>query len=437
MVLNWTPSVIVDIIVALLIFTSAILTKITPRIKKIRSLFFFRLFVIGYGIHIILFALSNLYLNIFFDQLSLIFFVPTAIFLIIGINYLMKEVIFSYTLLFIFGGCVLLLYLAFQPGLILIQLQSGYLAINEQGLLDIVYSLLMAMIGVILFYWGLKTRINAPLMIKREASIFLFGMIIGFFSIPTYIFFPKPYNNIVANIIIAFGSFIFIFAFIREPKLLYILPFTIHRIVVKDRNGYGLFDYDWSELDIKEPIFTGFINAVQLMSEEVMHIGGVLSIDLTEGILILNESEYITVGLIASKSSKLLRDSLIGFSKDFEEKFQRELNKSIIDKKEYTATYELIEKYFSNFPSKLIKSRKQPLLLAGKYVKIPLELENKLRKIFPDEEEYEAIKTELIKSPLSFYSEFTALYKEYKDEIEKISDEKMKYLDENYESNKQ
>jgi len=180
-----------------------------------------------------------------------------------------------------------------------------------------------------------------------------------------------------------------------------------------------------------------FINAVQLMSDEVMNIGGLLSIDLTEGILILNESEYITVGLVASKSSKLLRDSLIGFSKDFQIKFKRELKKSIRDKKEYTTAYELIDKYFSNFPSKLIKSRKQPLLLTGKYVKIPLELENKLRIIFPDEEEYEAIKTELIKSPLSFTSGFTKLYNELKDEIEKISDEEMKYLDENSERNKQ
>ena len=162
-----------------------------------------------------------------------------------------------------------------------------------------------------------------------------------------------------------------------------------------------------------------------------------MSIDLTEGTLILKESEYITVGLVASKSSKLLMDSLIGFSEDFEEKFQRELNKSIIDKNEYVAAHELIEKYFSNFPSKLVKSRKQPLLLSGKYVKIPLELENKLRKIFPDEDEYEAIKTELIKSPLSFTYGFTKLYNELKDEIEKISDEKMKYLNKNYKGNKQ
>jgi len=239
-----------------------------------------------------------------------------------------------------------------------------------------------------------------------------------------------------SNITLSIGVFMICIAIYMEPKILYILPFSVYRIFVKDRDGNPLFDHDWSESEIGEPIFTGFINAVQLMSQEVMNIGGLLSIDLTEGILILKESEYITIGLVSSKSSKLLRDSLIGFSKDFEEKFQSKLKKSITDKKEYMAAYELIEKYFSNFPSKLIKSKKQPLLLAGKYAKIPLELENKLRKIFPDEEEYEAIKTELIKSPLSFTSGFTKLYNELKDEIEKISDEERKYLDENSEKKK-
>jgi len=439
MVLNWTPVVIADILTAFFYFIFGILTKIFPRVKKNKSLFFIRLFFINFSIHFFLFALSNLYLNIFIDQLSLIFLFPAAIFLIIGINYLMNEVIFSYYLLFIFGGCILLLYLTFQPGLIQIQIKSGYLVIGEQDLLEIIYVLIIIMMGVNLLYWGLKTQINAPLMIKREANLFLFGILIGVvISLPFYIFFPiEPYNLIIGDVFIALGIFIITFAFIREPKLLYILPFTINRILVKDRNGYGLFDHDWSKTDIKEPIFTGFINAVQLMSEEVMHIGGVLSIDLTEGILILNESKYITVGLVASKSSKLLKDCLIGFSKDFEEKFYMELKKSIIDKKEYMAAYELIEKYFSNFPSILIKSKKQPLLLTGKYVKIPIELENKLRKIFPDEKEYEAIKIELIKSPLSFISEFSTLYEEFKDEIEKISDDEMKYLDENNEKKKQ
>jgi len=123
---------------------------------------------------------------------------------------------------------------------------------------------------------------------------------------------------IFSDLSIVIGGIIIIFSVLREPKLLYILPFTIHRIVIKDRNGHPLYDHDWSETNISEAIFTGFLNAVQLMSEEVMHIGGLLDINLEEGILILKESKNITVGLVASKSSKLLRGSLIKFTNDFE-----------------------------------------------------------------------------------------------------------------------
>jgi len=198
---------------------------------------------------------------------------------------------------------------------------------------------------------------------------------------------------------------------------------------VKDRKGQPLFDHDWSESSISESIFTGFINAVQLMSEDVMHIGGLLDINLEEGILILKESERITVGLVASKSSKLLRDSVISFSTEFEKMFDRELKRSIDDMSAYDSAYELIEKHFSNFPYKIIKNKKQPLLLSGKFLKIPLELDNKLRSILTDEKEYEATKAELLKSPLSILSGFLKSYNEMKDEKKQLSGEDMKYLD--------
>ncbi|MHA1987422.1 MAG: hypothetical protein ACW98D_12350 [Promethearchaeota archaeon] len=427
MVLNWTLAVVADMIMALLIFILAILTKVGPRIKKNRSLFFIRLWLISYSIHFFLYALSNLYLEIFIDQLSLIVMFPTTIFLIIGINYITKEMVFSYTLLLAFGIGVLLLYLVAQPGMIQIQIQSGELAIIETGLLEINYDLLLAITGLTLLYWGVRTRINSPLMIRREANIFIIGLIVGVLAVPTYILIPiMPYNTLIGDIIMVLGFFIFSFALMKEPKLWYILPFTVYRIIVKDRNGNGLFDHDWTESNINEQIFTGFVNAVQLMSEEVMHIGGVLSIDLDEGVLILTESQNITVGLVSSKSSKLLRDSIVGFSIDFEVKFQRELKKSIIDKREYMTAYELIEKYFSNFPSKLIKSKKEPLLLMTKYKEPPLALENELRNIIEDESKIQTIKEEMMNSPYGTSPTFFDLYNELKDKPDTTSEEENK-----------
>jgi hypothetical protein len=299
-----------------------------------------------------------------------------------------------------------------------------------RGLFNILGILFSGVVSFYLLYWGTRTFVNAPFLIKKDATILYIGIVIA--SVLGMIFYImyliEPVFILISNLNLIIGLLIFTIALIREPKLLYIFPFTVYRIVVKDREGQPLFDHDWSESNISENIFAGFLNAVQLMSEEVMHIGGLLDINLEEGILILKESERITVGLVASKSSKLLRDSVVNFTNAFEHKFDRELKSSTKDMSSYEAAYELIEKYFSNFPYKFFKSKKQPLLLTGKFLKIPQELDNKLRSIFTDEKEYDTIKAELIKSPLSVPSEFLKSFYEMKEELKKISAEDLKYL---------
>jgi hypothetical protein len=91
------------------------------------------------------------------------------------------------------------------------------------------------------------------------------------------------------------------------------------------------------------------------MSEEIMDIDGLININLKEGILILHESELITVGLVVSKSSKQLRDLVEKFSHEFEKKFKKQIRESFRDISIFESAIELIEKYFSNFPSRIIR----------------------------------------------------------------------------------
>ncbi|MFX1391252.1 MAG: hypothetical protein ACFE9Z_14395 [Promethearchaeota archaeon] len=432
MTLNWNIEVIVDFILAIVGITLSIITYYSPKVKKIKSLFFIRLGFIGFWIFMILDGLSFLLTSELFGLISGLILITAALFIIIGVNLTIKEKFYSYGLFIVVGLAFLFIYLGFQPGAFLLEFQSGYLRIRWTGLFGILGFSFTGISMFYLFYWGIKTWINAPFLIKKEASIFFVGILIIFpFGFLFYAFyFIEAVFILICDFAIAVGSFIISYVVIREPKLLYILPFTVYRIVVKDRTGHPLYYHDWSESSINETIFTGFINAVQLMSEDVMNIGGLLDINLERGLLILNESRNITVGLLSSKSSKLLRDSVVKFTKDFENKFEYNLkisNKNITD---YDDAFELIEKYFSNFPYKTMKSKKQPLMVTGKYLKIPLELENKLRRIFKDEREYEAIKTELLKSPISFTSEFIRLHDELKDEMKKISEKDTKYLNE-------
>ncbi|MFX1278966.1 MAG: hypothetical protein ACFFA3_06075, partial [Promethearchaeota archaeon] len=421
-----------SLIFSFFLLITTILSYTHPRTKKITSLFFIRLSFLFTGLFMFFDGMANLLTNETFSRISGMILFPITVCIIIGINFTLKDNFYSIGLLIVFGLGFLLFFSGVLPDSVEVSEDIGFPRLEWRGLFNIMGILFSGITSLYLIYWGIKTLYNAPFLIKKDAFILFFGImtaaVVGMIFYLLYIL--ETYFIILSNFSMLTGLIIFTFAIIREPKLLYIFPFTVYRIVVKDKEGHPLYDHDWSESNISETIFTGFLNAVQLMSTEVMHIGGLLDINLEGGILVLKESERITVGLVASKSSKLLRDSVVNFTKGFELKFDKELKASIQDLKAYNSAYELIEKYFSNFPYKILKSKKQPLLLTGKFIKIPQELDDKLRSVFTDKQEYEAIKAELIKSPLSMPSEFFKSYSEMKEELKKISGEEQKYLDE-------
>ena len=430
MTLNWNIEVIFDFAIAFAGLIFMIITYIKPKTQKITSLNFIRLSIFGMFIFMFFDGLSFLFVSNLFSRLTGLVLIPTVLCMIIGVNYTIRETYYSKGFVLVFGLGILFVSVGLQPNVTIPSTESGYLRMAWVGLFNIFGILFTVILVLYFFYWGIKTYLNAPLLIKKEAFLFFIGIslnaILGLVFYLLYLF--ESFFILISNLLILIGAMIVLVSVLREPKLLYILPFTVHRILVKDREGAPLYDHDWAESNINETIFTGFLNAVQLMSKEVMDIGGLLDINLEEGILIMRESKHVTVGLVASKSSKLLRESVIKFTRDFEEKFERELKKSVKDMSQYTGAYELIERYFSNFPYMIIKSKKQPLLLSGNYVKIPLELDNKLRSVFTDEEEYEAIKTEIIKSPLGMPTEFINLYNDLKHERDQLSSKDVKSL---------
>ena len=91
------------------------------------------------------------------------------------------------------------------------------------------------------------------------------------------------------------------------------------------------------------------------------------------------------------------------------------------------SAYDLIEKHFSNFPSKLIKSRKQPLMLMTKYKEVPIALENKLKEIFVEEDKYNSIKEELMNSPYGVSPTFFDLYDDLENKLDQTSEEESKW----------
>ena len=113
-----------------------------------------------------------------------------------------------------------------------------------------------------------------------------------------------------------------------------------------------------------------------------MHVGGILDINLNEEILIVTRNKYITVGLLASKASKLLRDCVNNFTNDFENKFKSLLEKSCIDMNEYKLACEFIDKYFSIIPYQNINNKNQLITLSHKYHDLLKQIKNNFKFIF-------------------------------------------------------
>lgn len=420
--LNWTIEVIVGFFVSSVMLTAVLLSYLKLRHMKMKSLLYLRLSFFCGALFFLIEAIADLTLNFFLAGLYNFIFPLITILFLIGVSYSRKDSGYSLSLILLCLLAPIVYVSAFFPGTFEILVAPGYnyQKIISKGLFEFIIVIYYFITGVLGYYWGFLIWRNTPFLYKKEAFLLVLTLLFIFpIGIISYLFTLLHTTFIIlSDLIFALGWYLVIYTITKEPKLLYILPFTVNRILVKDNNGNPLFDHDWAESTIHENIFTGFINAVQLMSEEVMHLGGLLDINLQEGILIVYNSKSITVGLVASKSSQLLRDCVRNFTHDFEEQFEHLLKTSALDMKKYESAYLLIDKHFSNFPYRIIHDKHHPLLLSVKNGKIPLQIDDKFRDIFKDNEEIEKIKAELIRFPVSSHDDFIKLYEELKDEKE-------------------
>ena len=77
------------------------------------------------------------------------------------------------------------------------------------------------------------------------------------------------------------------------------------------------------------------------------------------------------------------------------------LEKSCIDMNEYKSAYEFINKCFSIIPYQNIKNKNQLMTSSSKYHELTKQIENNFKNIFENEDEYENVLNELIKTPYS------------------------------------
>jgi hypothetical protein len=96
-------------------------------------------------------------------------------------------------------------------------------------------------------------------------------------------------------------------------------------MVIENGTGICLFEHKFSEYPVDENLLAGLLHGLQQMSGEVFQQGQMEEIKFEHGILLFKNEGLFTAGLISSRTSLYLKQSIARFAKHFTERFARQL----------------------------------------------------------------------------------------------------------------
>lgn len=421
MALNWTPEVIeVLIICGIIVIISGIILK-EYYIKRFKAYMFFGLAIAFLIPYFLLDGLSILSLNPFFKRFDVLSLFISLVLIVILINYTQKESLLSINLIPVFCLGTILIWFAIQPDAVGITVVDSTFNTVWLGNYSIVGFITETSMILCLFWWIYRTWRNSPFEIKKESTFFLVSIIFAASQIPFILVsdFFIPETILLANLIFLIALIIATAIIIKEPKILYVLPYTPYRIFVRNKKGVLLCDRIWAKTEINNKTIDRFLDVLIQEEMEKQKRLEVLDIHLKEGVVIFQDLELITSVLVISKSTKFLRDLVGQFSIMFEERYKKFIEKHGEEIQDLTFSDELLDKYFSIFPSRIIDEEKRPLFLSKDHFKIPDDIDERLKQILKDEAEYKLVKCEFQRLlEKNLVSEFLELYQELLEDVE-------------------
>ncbi len=203
-------------------------------------------------------------------------------------------------------------------------------------------------------YYLFKIYISAPSKLQKYTFIsFLGGIIFGIIT-PLLLIISRQ-TSALFLLSSSIGLLIIISAvFIKNPKLAFILPFKVMRLsIFNSEGGTLLFSHNWEsgkkiiDDDLLSAMFQGIITILR----ESLGKGDLREISLEDAIVIAHKSTkfpliYI---LIATSTSKSLRNGLDTFVERFETKFKKRIDQALISSQVLTAS-EIVSETFSFLP---------------------------------------------------------------------------------------
>ncbi|MFX0102145.1 MAG: hypothetical protein ACFFCS_21445 [Candidatus Hodarchaeota archaeon] len=244
--------------------------------------------------------------------------------------------------------------------------ESIFQAAISQNMLYLIISVFCAaaiffLPGLLVVYHCFRILRHVPRSMKFYTILFLTGGFLIFFASVTAIADIRlPDDSIVGGLNVS-GFFTIAaivcitFAISKQPQLAYILPFKVLRLsVVNTNSGVPIFTHDWQfgQKQVDEILFSGMLQGISVILKESVDRGNVREISLDEGIMIIQQGKIDNVAyvLVATKSSRMLRDSLRLFSERFHAQYSQyfvdPINKALFE-----PASELVSECFPFIPS--------------------------------------------------------------------------------------
>ncbi|MFW9854905.1 MAG: hypothetical protein ACFFFG_07575 [Candidatus Thorarchaeota archaeon] len=159
---------------------------------------------------------------------------------------------------------------------------------------------------LLLLYTG-TLYLNAPDDIRNKASIALIGAFV--YLLALIMLFTQLVGQDIGLIEIAhlFGSFLFMIAFVSEPKLLFVLPIHSSRLVIiRTDTTEPLFSYSWITVPHhnRDAFFPGMKAVVDALAS------GLHELHLEDSVLLINRQQNLSYIIVTSTTSKALKNSL-------------------------------------------------------------------------------------------------------------------------------
>ena len=307
-------------------------------------------------------ALSDVFLSIPIATIGYCLQFPVPFFLIGSLDIINRDSIDPIKMIFcgliVGAGSII----ALTPNLFIIDPDGlrGVITNSLAGSAAIEYLIISGLILVYpcanVFYYFRKIYLHATPSLKKWARLALIGAYnfsivipcIVIFKIDKYVPIPAFFAlmNIIAYLCICI-------AFIKSPRLAFILPSRLARITIfETTGGLPLYSYKWEsegqQIAADGDLFTSMIHGVSLLMKESVNRGKIRDIRLDDGILMLyhHEKYPIAVVLIATRYTRFLQECLKQFLDSFIEQNESKLQ-NVYEISQFIGSEKLVDQYFS------------------------------------------------------------------------------------------